>query len=75
MMVNKITRPTRIICGANFRISAPILDITFEKVAFEFVILVSLMCTRREIEDIILAKLFFLYFTRKLTFTQYDNPV
>ena len=38
MVAKKITRPIRIICGAYFRASVPILARRFEKVAVEFVI-------------------------------------
>jgi hypothetical protein len=41
MRENKITRPIKIICGAYFRISVPILVRRFEKVAVEFVINLS----------------------------------
>ena len=75
MMENKISRLIKIIKGVYFLSSIPILSPGLDRTAARFFIKCLLMRTRREIENIVLTELFFLYFAGQLAFTKHDDPV
>src|SRR5512139_3515676 len=74
-MENKTSRTSRITCGVYFLNTAPIREPRFDKAPVLLFIKHLLMCTRRKVENVILAELFLHYLACQLAFAQYDDPV